>query len=242
MQPDLEVVPIGRNESFRAWEHGYPFSTVRWHFHPEYEVHQVVATSGRYFVGDFIGSFDPGNLVMTGPNLPHNWISDVGSDEIVPLRNRALLFLDEVVRSMMAVAPELQNLSEMLDRSRSGILFSRDTSREVAPLFAELVHAIGVRRIELFIGMLGAMQSRRRGAPADQRPLRARSARVSCRRASTRCSPTSTTISPNRSAKPTWPASPASAARHFRATSASTPGCRWFATSTACASIWPARC
>ena len=55
MKPDLEVVQIGQAESFKAWEHGYPFRTVRWHFHPEYELHHVVSTSGRYFVGDFIG-------------------------------------------------------------------------------------------------------------------------------------------------------------------------------------------
>ena len=52
MKPDLEVVQIGRAESFKAWEHGYPFRTVRWHFHPEIEVHYVVSTSGRYFVGE----------------------------------------------------------------------------------------------------------------------------------------------------------------------------------------------
>ena len=75
MEPDLEVVQIRRGESFKAWSHGYPFRTVRWHFHPEYELHHVVATSGRYFVGDFIGAFEPGNLVLTGPNLPHNWVS-----------------------------------------------------------------------------------------------------------------------------------------------------------------------
>jgi len=44
MQPDLELVQIGRGETFRAYEHGYPFSTVRWHFHPEYELHYVVST------------------------------------------------------------------------------------------------------------------------------------------------------------------------------------------------------
>ena len=58
MNPDLEVVQIGRGESFTAWEHGYPFRTVRWHFHPEYEIHHVVATTGQYFVGDFIGEFN----------------------------------------------------------------------------------------------------------------------------------------------------------------------------------------
>ena len=87
MEPDLEVVQIRPGESFAAWSHGYPYRTVRWHFHPEYELHQVVATKGRYFVGDFIGEFEPGNLVLTGPNLPHNWVSDVpeGHDRSTPL-------------------------------------------------------------------------------------------------------------------------------------------------------------
>ena len=48
MKPDLEVVQIGHGQSFKAWEHGYPYHTVRWHFHPELEVHHVVATSGHY--------------------------------------------------------------------------------------------------------------------------------------------------------------------------------------------------
>ena len=47
MEPDLELVQIRRGESFKAWAHGYPFHTVRWHFHPEYELHHVVATRGR---------------------------------------------------------------------------------------------------------------------------------------------------------------------------------------------------
>ena len=93
MKPDLEVVQIGQGQSFKAWEHGYPYHTVRWHFHPEMEVHYVVATSGRYYIGDFIGEFGPGNLVLTGPNLPHNWISDVPEGTIVPLRNRVALGL-----------------------------------------------------------------------------------------------------------------------------------------------------
>jgi AraC-like DNA-binding protein len=157
MQPDLEVVQIGRGETFRAYEHGYPFSTVRWHFHPEYELHHVVATTGRYFVGDFIGTFEPGNLVLTGPNLPHNWVSDVEADEIVPLRNRGIQFTDEAICGAMGILPELQCLSEMLDKSRRGLLFSNATSEVVAPKLAELMHARGICRIELFIGIIGAL-------------------------------------------------------------------------------------
>ncbi|MDB2563366.1 helix-turn-helix domain-containing protein [Amylibacter sp.] len=157
MQPDLELVQIGRGETFRAYEHGYPFSTVRWHFHPEYELHYVVSTQGRYFVGDFIGTFEPGNLVLTGPNLPHNWVSDVKTNKKVTLRNRGIQFTDEAIRGAMGVLPELQCLSEMLNKSRNGLLFSNATSEVVAPKLAELMHAHGIRRIELFIAIVNAL-------------------------------------------------------------------------------------
>ena len=157
MNPDLEVVQIGDGQSFKAWAHGYPFHTVRWHFHPEYEIHQVVTTSGRYFVGDFIGEFEPGNLVLTGPNLPHNWISDVPPDVIIPLRGRVVQFSESFIGDVKKVFPELGQFEAVLALSRQGALFSNKTSDIVAPILAELVKAQGVRRIELFLNVIGAM-------------------------------------------------------------------------------------
>jgi hypothetical protein len=90
--PDLEVVDVPRESSFKVWAHGYPYRTVRWHFHPEYEIHLVTETSGRAFIGDYISTFRPGNLVMVGPNLPHNWISDVVRGETVARRGLVLQF------------------------------------------------------------------------------------------------------------------------------------------------------
>ncbi|OYU38130.1 MAG: AraC family transcriptional regulator [Pseudorhodobacter sp. PARRP1] len=157
MKPDLEVVQIGRSESFKAWAHGYPYHTVRWHFHPEYEIHHVVATSGHYFVGDFIGNFEPGNLVLTGPNLPHNWVSDLADGESVPLRGRVLQFTEEFIGDAMALLPELSACQAMLEASRRGVLFSAATADLAAPLLAELVTAQGIRRIEVFLGLLGVL-------------------------------------------------------------------------------------
>ncbi|WP_409188159.1 helix-turn-helix domain-containing protein [Bradyrhizobium sp. RDM4] len=163
MEPDLEVVQIRRGESFKAWSHGYPFHTVRWHFHPEYEIHQVVTTSGRYFVGDFIGQFDPGNLVLTGPNLPHNWVSDLPPETTIPLRGRIIQFSEEFIGDTMRLMPELSGLAALLEFSRRGVLFAGSTSKELAPLMEEIVAAKGVRRIELFMMILGTL-CRARGA------------------------------------------------------------------------------
>ncbi|MCV3240725.1 AraC family transcriptional regulator [Mesorhizobium sp. ZC-5] len=162
MEPDLEVVQIRRGESFTAWSHGYPFHTVRWHFHPEYELHLVVSTTGRYFVGDFIGEFEPGNLVLTGPNLPHNWVSDLPEGASIPLRGRVIQFSERFIDETMKVLPELATLAPLLETSRRGVLFPPEVAGQISPLMSELMEAQGVRRIELFMAIAGAL-SRAKG-------------------------------------------------------------------------------
>ncbi len=157
MRPDLEVVDVKQDKSFKAWAHGYPYRTVRWHFHPEYEVHLITTTTGRAFVGDHIGTFAPGNLVMTGPNLPHNWISDVAPGTQIPQRCIVVQFSANFIERLVALFPEMRFLTTMLAASRRGIEFSPETGRAALPLLAELIEAQGVRRIELFIAMLGLL-------------------------------------------------------------------------------------
>lgn len=58
----------------RSRPHGFP-TLARWHYRDEYELYLIVASSDKAFVGNCIGYFQPGHLVLTGPRLPHNWIS-----------------------------------------------------------------------------------------------------------------------------------------------------------------------
>ena len=154
MQPDLELVAVRRDESFKVWSHGYPYRTVRWHFHPEYEIHLIVATTGKMFVGDHISSFVPGNLVMAGPNLPHNWVSDVSEGETVERRNLVVQFGQEFVAHCMESFPEWRQVEALLGASRRGVSFGAQTSAAIQPLFLELLNARGLRRIVLFMSML----------------------------------------------------------------------------------------
>ncbi len=150
MQPDLELVHIRKGESFAAWQHGYPFRTVRWHYHPEYEIHLVVATTGKFYIGDHIGFFEPGQLVMTGPNLPQNWISNVPGGGIEPRRSRIIQFAEPFIDGALEAIPEMQAFRPLLERSRRGLLFDDATGKAVEPLMGELVEARGVKRMALF--------------------------------------------------------------------------------------------
>ncbi|MBP0650113.1 cupin domain-containing protein, partial [Mycobacterium tuberculosis] len=76
VKPLLEVIQAPLERTFRVYAHDYPFAYSGWHHHPEYELHLIRRSGGHFYVGTYAGEFGPGNLVMTGPNLPHMWVSD----------------------------------------------------------------------------------------------------------------------------------------------------------------------
>ena len=121
--PSLGYEPAGSYGHVRFLEHGFPNPLVRWHYHEEYELHLIVATRGKVFVGDYIGHFEPGHLVLTGPRLPHNWISTDVPPEGVALRDMVLQFPDAPLRQAAALIPELAEALPLLERARNGIEF-----------------------------------------------------------------------------------------------------------------------
>jgi hypothetical protein len=71
-----ELVPTVPGQSARWHIHDYPGPYCRWNYHPQYEIHLIQHSSGRFIVGDCIDTFAAGQLTLIGSNLPHHWISD----------------------------------------------------------------------------------------------------------------------------------------------------------------------
>ncbi|HKT95807.1 MAG TPA: AraC family transcriptional regulator [Paraburkholderia sp.] len=159
MSPDLELVHTREDEAFRAWEHDYPHTVAKWHFHPEYEIHVIRASSGKFFVGDFIGDFAPGNLVLVGPNLPHNWVTESGEATQVPARDLVLQFSLEAVERMVSAFPELSPVTELLEQASRGIQYPDQLGLSIIPVLRELSSAQGARRVALLMSILDKLTS-----------------------------------------------------------------------------------
>ena len=137
-------------------EHGYPSSRVRWHCHEEYELHLIVATSGRLFVGDYIGEFSPGHLVLTGPRLPHNWISNVVPEGGVALRDMIVQFAHAPLAGAARVIPELRELLALLERSSYGVEFF-DMGHEAEQHLARIRATHGAERFAEFVQLMSKL-------------------------------------------------------------------------------------
>src|SRR5262245_49956495 len=158
-QPELEVdasrIPALGYEAaedvgfIRCLDHGFPTPLARWHYHDEYELHLIVATSGKAFIGDYIGQFQPGHLVLTGPRLPHNWISLDVPEGGVPLRDRVIQFHHAPIAKACASVPELAEVLPLLERARNGIEFFGLSGR--AEVYFERIKASrGLERLAAF--------------------------------------------------------------------------------------------
>jgi hypothetical protein len=107
----------------RCLAHGFPTPLARWHFHDEYELHLITATSGKAFVGDWIGPFHPGHLVLCGPRLPHNWVSIDLPEGGAAERDLVIQFSHEPIARAAEMIPELAEVLPLLERARHGIEF-----------------------------------------------------------------------------------------------------------------------
>ena len=120
IQPEIEVVDRA-TQSVRYLEHGWPTELCRWHSHREYELHLITATRGKAFVGDYIGDFSAGALFLTGPNLPHNWITDEVYKKPVEVRDMMVQFSQGSLDRLATAFPEFLDLRPMLTLAQSGI-------------------------------------------------------------------------------------------------------------------------
>lgn len=151
--PELGYEPIADVGLVRCLQHGYPTPLARWHLHAEYELHLIVSTSGNAFVGDWMGKFEPGHLVLCGPHMPHNWISLDMPENGVARRDLVIQFLREPIYEAARWIPELDEAIHMLDRARQGIEFFG--MAEVAEHhWTSIRAACGLKRFSLFCDFL----------------------------------------------------------------------------------------
>jgi AraC-like DNA-binding protein len=152
IKPEFEIVD--KVETIRYLEHGWPTALCRWHAHEEYELHLVVKTSGKVFVGDYVGQFSPGSLFLTGPNLPHNWVTEESSSDVVLLRDMLINFNHSTLKKAFEAFPELAELDRLLESSRSGIEF-KNYDPELAKKNLELIRdSQGMHKLMHFLNFL----------------------------------------------------------------------------------------
>lgn len=162
--PRREVIPPDPQHAIRALTHDFPSEICGWGAHPEYEIHLITKTHGSFIAGDHVGTFAPGQVSIMGPNLPHDWVSDLPEGQVAVDRDAVVQFTDEWIRSCMELIPELQEIDVVLARSTRGLVFSGATAWRAAEVILEITRTTGAEQIAHLFRLLGLFAR----APRDE--------------------------------------------------------------------------
>lgn len=161
-QPFLEKL-IPADCSFLAYlreKDQFPFE---WHYHPEYEIVAILEGDGERFVGDHLELYHAGDVVLTGPDLPHTWRSKESSR-----CNRAIViqFGREFLGSAFITAPELAHVRRLLEASHHGLVF-RGTVRTRALHLIEAM--LELREFPRLLKLLELLELLSKAGPRQER-------------------------------------------------------------------------
>ena len=165
MRANREVIPEDPNHSVRWHEHDYPSPVARWNYHPEYELHLIRKGTGKFIVGDHIGTFEAGHLALVGSGLPHDWVSDLRPGEVLQGRDVLIQFDGKWVERAASILPEMAEVKPLLEQSSRGIEFLGRSARAAAVSLEAMGTSTGLQRLQHLFDVL-AILSR---APESER-------------------------------------------------------------------------
>lgn len=130
------------------------------HLHPEYQLFLVLEGMGTRIIGDSIRPFKAGDMVFTGPNLPHLWKNEeFYFNSVNQTKTSGIViyfpqnFLGDIVNSKV----ELENIRYLFAEATRGLDIHGKTNRLVSRMMEELLRTDGVDSIVLLLKILNTI-------------------------------------------------------------------------------------
>lgn len=147
-----EIVPITEDDLFIIFNRPNAKFSYPIHSHPEYEINLVMNTSGTRVIGDNEEEFNGLDLVMTGPNLPHVWKSELETNHVITIQFSSDLLADQIVSKRVFMP-----IRQLLIDSIQGLHFYGSDAERIKDEIMELLNMQGFQTATKFFSILCSM-------------------------------------------------------------------------------------
>lgn len=142
-------------ESFKAWRNASPYMHNPWHYHPECELTLIEEGTGILFVGDCVTHYRKNDLVLIGPNLPHEFRSNHHHLPDYTTQSSAIHFKWDFPGEEFYKIPEAKIIYETLLKSERGIKVTDHlTLSTIRTNFEDIFKKKGISRINILFSIL----------------------------------------------------------------------------------------
>ncbi|MEM8897338.1 MAG: cupin domain-containing protein [Bacteroidota bacterium] len=156
MKAVLEKVPSSPTLSFFMKEEILPYIKIGWHFHPEFELTAFTKSTGKKLIGDHLGRFQPGDVYLIGPSLPHYMRNDDLYYQGQELQIRALVvhFSADFLGSTFFLLPELRAVQQLLQAAGRGLHLQGELANSVSQKMEVMLRQEGLPKLMGLIQIL----------------------------------------------------------------------------------------
>jgi len=123
--------------------------------HKNYELNFIASGHGKRIVGNNISTFENGDLILIGPDLPHGR-EFPPSEQITPPECLTLIISETLINSDLSHIQELESIQNLFKRALKGLAFKGNSVKEVARQMEQLARLHGP---ESFIALLKLLKT-----------------------------------------------------------------------------------
>lgn len=130
--------------------------SINWHYHNYFEISFITEGTGKRFVADSMDEFQPGDLVLVGPNIPHTWVVDK-EQYTTGKRKLEMVYVQFSEASLgkeMLSLSEFSNAEKALQIATRGVRIVGNSLNEVSNLMLQMPYANHFERYILFLEIL----------------------------------------------------------------------------------------
>ena len=137
MKASFELLQTEKAQSFIVRRFDKKGFAAPYHYHPAYELTWIENGEGKRYVDNNMSDFKTGDLVLLGSNLPHCWKlsrhtrNKKAGSFVIQFENKNLL------NSFFSLN-EFSGIMRVLEKSRSGICFSKALASNASSLIIKL--------------------------------------------------------------------------------------------------------
>lgn len=153
LKASLEYLHSQDDHSFLLRSFGPEAFDAPYHFHAAYELTYITRGRGKRYIGSHQEDFEPGDLVLVGPNIPHCWrleytdLSDAGAIVVH--------FSEDTLGATLLAKAEMGAITKLLEYAKIGICFAEGVSNQIGKQLDSLCRETEFYR---FTGLLEILQ------------------------------------------------------------------------------------
>ena len=142
------------NTSLSVFSREESFFQSPFHSHPEFELVYILESHGKRIIGNSVESFESGDMVFLGDDIPHVWLNDeIFYKGINSLKAKAIViyFSRDLFGNSFYELPEAQDVKKFFSQAIKGVSITGQTNALVSKKMEKLLKKKG---FEVVMGLI----------------------------------------------------------------------------------------